>query len=70
MNIITFKETGVYEMPEEIYDEMQEAAYNTEHFLEIAKDYCDFNMETEKIAHLLVLIEMLRNEFKRITDKF
>ncbi len=61
---------GNFLLSNDDYCDMQEAICNISNYLEIIDDYCEQNADNCKIYPLLMVIEHLKIEKKRITSKF
>ncbi len=70
MQFIKQNENNNYEMTEEQYAEIQDAMHNIGVLLEIMYDYCDYNNENVKIYPLITMVEQLKTEKRKITEKF
>jgi len=52
------------------WDKIQETMDNICIYMDIMYDYCNHNIENVKIYPLITLIEQIKLETKKITDKF
>ncbi len=59
-----------YKINHDEYFEIQSAIDNIEVWLDIMADYCEYNVENEKVCPLITLLEQVKSEMKKVTEHF
>ncbi len=70
MKLITQNDAGLYELTEEVYNEINTAVSSIEDLIEIICSYCEHHADYHKINRILTLVLYLKLECEKISDKF